>query len=69
MAQAFAFYARLRTRHPSGKPGVIAVMRKLLVLCYALWKTDRVYDPGYPTAHLAGQEIAPATEVGRGYAG
>jgi len=29
-----AFYARLRARQPSGKPGVIAVMRKLLELCY-----------------------------------
>ena len=38
-----AFYARLRTRHPSGKPGVIAVMRKLLVRCYSLWKNDRAY--------------------------
>ena len=43
--QQIAFYARLRTRHPSGKPGVIAVMRKLLVRCYSLWKNDRAYDP------------------------
>jgi len=65
-----AFYTRLRTRHPSGKPGVIAVMRKLLVLCYSLWKNDRAYDSDYPTAHLVRQEeIAPATEVSRGYAG
>ena len=45
------FYARLRTRHANGKPGVIAVMRKLLLLCYALWKTDRAYDPAYHPAH------------------
>ncbi len=64
-----AFYTRLRTRHPSGKPGVIAVMRKLLVLCYSLWKNDRAYDPNYPPAHQVSQEIAPASEVGRGYAG
>jgi len=56
-----AFYARLRTRHPSGKPGVIAVMRKLLVLCYSLWKNDRAYDPCYQPGHLAQQEIASAT--------
>ncbi|WP_262697277.1 hypothetical protein [Hymenobacter rigui] len=43
-------------------------MRKLPVLCYALWKTDRVYDPDYPTAQLVGQAIAPVTEVGRDYA-
>ncbi len=56
-----AFYARLRTRHPSGKPGVIAVMRKLLVLCYSLWKNDQPYDPCYQPGHLAQQEIASAT--------
>ena len=30
------FYARLRARQPSGKPGGIAVMRKLLVRYYSL---------------------------------
>jgi hypothetical protein len=64
-----AFYTRLRTRHPSGKPGVIAVMRKLLVLCYSLWRNDRVYDPDYLPGHQGSQEIALASEVGRGYAG
>lgn len=38
--QQMIFYTRLRARQPSGKPGVIAVMRKLLVLCYSLWKDD-----------------------------
>jgi transposase len=47
-----AFYARLRARQPSGKPGVIAVMRKLLLLCYALWKKDQVYDPQFQPAQL-----------------
>jgi transposase len=42
--QQIAFYARLRARQPNGKPGVIAVMRKLLVLCYSLWKNDCAYD-------------------------
>jgi len=56
-----AFYNRLRTRHPSGKPGVIAVMRKLLVLCYSLWKNDHAYDPNYHPAHLTEKEIAPTT--------
>ena len=56
-----AFYARLRTRHPSDKPGVIAVMRKLLVRCYSLWKNDRAYDPSYQPAHPAQQKIASAS--------
>lgn len=56
--QQIAFYARLRSRHPSGKPGVIAVMRKLLLLCYSLWKQDQSYDPHYHPAHRP-KEIAP----------
>ena len=59
--QQIAFYARLRARQPSGKPGVIAVMRKLLVLCYSLWKNDCIYDPHYHPAHLAAKEVAPTT--------
>ena len=57
--QQIAFYARLRSRHPSGKPGVIAVMRKLLLLCYSLWKQDHPYDPHYHPAHQVRKEIAP----------
>ncbi|MBG8554968.1 IS110 family RNA-guided transposase [Hymenobacter guriensis] len=45
--QLRVFYARLRARQPNGKPGVIAVMRKLLLLCYALWKRDQPYDASY----------------------
>ncbi|TYZ12633.1 IS110 family transposase [Hymenobacter lutimineralis] len=59
--QQKAFYARLRARQPSGKPGVIAVMRKLLLLCYSLWKNDRPYDPLFHPAQLAEKEVAPAT--------
>ncbi len=58
--QQMAFYARLRTRQPNGKPGVIAVMRKLLLLCYSLWKNDRPYDPQFHPAHLVKKEVAPA---------
>ena len=57
--QQIAFYARLCSRHPSGKPGVIAVMRKLLLLCYSLWKQDHPYDPHYHPAHQVRKEIAP----------
>ena len=59
--QQIAFYARLRARQPSGKPGVMAVMRKLLVRCYSLWKNDCAYDPHYHPAHLAEKEVAPTT--------
>ncbi|MGY2132023.1 IS110 family RNA-guided transposase [Hymenobacter sp. HD11105] len=61
--QQKAFYARLRARSPNGKVGVIAVMRKLLVLCYSLWKNDQMYDPAYHPATAKAQEVAP-TPVG-----
>ena len=59
--QQMAFYARLRARQPSGKPGVIAVMRKLLLRCYSLWKNDCAYDPHYHPAHCLEKEVAPTS--------
>ena len=57
--QQIAFYARLRSRHPSGKLGVIAVMRKLLLLGFPLWKKYQSYDPHDYPAHRP-KEIASA---------
>jgi transposase len=37
------------------------VMRKLLVLCYSLWKNDCMYQPNYQPAYQIKQEIAPAS--------
>ncbi len=59
--QQMAFYTRLRARQPNGKPGVIAVMRKLLLLCYSLWKNDCSYDPHYHPAHCLEKEVAPTS--------
>jgi len=59
--QQIAFYARLRGRQPSGKPGVIAVMRKLLLLCYSLWRNDCAYGPHYHPGRLAEKKVAPTT--------
>ena len=56
--QQMAFYARLRARQPGGKPGVIAIMHKLLLLCYSLWKNDCAYDPHYHPAHCLEKEVA-----------
>lgn len=56
--QQKAFYARIRARQPAGKVGVVAVMRKLLLLTYALWKNERGYDPAHqPTGR---RKVAPA---------
>ena len=59
--QQIAFYARLRARQASGKAGVIAVMRKLLLLCYSLWKNDCTYDPHYHPARCLEKEVAPTS--------
>ncbi len=41
------FYKRLNERQKTKKQGIIAIMRKLLVLVYALWKNGQEYDPNY----------------------
>lgn len=41
-------YIRICDKNPqSKKVGVIAAMRKLLILVYVLWKNDEEYDPDY----------------------
>ncbi len=41
------FYKRLNERQVSKKQGVIAVMRKLLILIYTLWKNGQEYNPNH----------------------
>ena len=39
------FYDRINSRNPTaGKVGIVAVERKLLLLMYTLWKTEKEYD-------------------------
>ena len=41
-----AFYERLVAKHPDRKKiALVAVMRKLLLLIYSLWKSGQTYDP------------------------
>ena len=42
-------YLRLCKRYnwKDKKKAVVAIMRKLLILIYSLWKNDTVYDPNY----------------------
>lgn len=43
-----AFYQRLVERHPNHKKiALVAVMRKLLLLIYSLWKSGQRYDPEF----------------------
>jgi transposase len=39
------FYENVMQKHTSGKVGIVAVARKMLILIYTLWKKDAVYDP------------------------
>lgn len=41
-------YERVNSRNPQTKQkGVVATMRKMLILIYTLWKTEADYDPNY----------------------
>jgi transposase len=41
------FYSRLNEKFNYKKQSLVAVMRKLLVLIYTLWKSGENYDPNY----------------------
>ena len=41
------FYERLEKRTPYKKQAIVAVMRKLLILVYTLWKNGQNYDPDF----------------------
>ncbi|QTE21268.1 IS110 family transposase [Polaribacter cellanae] len=41
------FYKRLNEKQNTKKQGVIAVMRKLLIVIYTLWKNEQQYNPEY----------------------
>jgi len=41
------FNERIMKTHSLKKQGVVAVMRKLLILVYTLWKKDEKYDPNH----------------------
>lgn len=41
------FYQRVNTNREVKKHGVVAVMRKLLILIYTLWKTEQPYQMDY----------------------
>ena len=57
--QQKAFYARLRTRHPTGKAALCAVMRKLLLLAFSLHQRQEDYDPTRAAVTHNDKKIAP----------
>ena len=57
--QQKAFYERLRTRHPTGKAALCAVMRKLLMLAFSLHKSHQGYDPTRGATPSNAKKIAP----------
>ena len=54
------FNSRLMETHQYKKQGVVAVMRKLLILIYTLWKKDEEYDENYVWGRDKEQAIAMA---------
>lgn len=62
-ANLCSFYQRLQTRQNTNKQGVVAVMRKLLVLIYTLWKSEQEYEPNY--VWTGGRNLNNGKEKGR----
>jgi hypothetical protein len=42
-------YIRICIRNSAKKVGLTAVMRKLLILIYTLWRKNEPYNPAYGT--------------------
>lgn len=50
-----AFYKRLVAKHPDRKKiALVAVMRKLLLLIYSLWKSGQEYNPQFHYQQITG---------------
>lgn len=49
-SQQVAFNARFWAQQSNSKPGVTAMTRRLLLLCYSLQKNDQLYEPHYHSA-------------------
>lgn len=52
------FYQRLNERFPKKKQSLVAVMRKLLILIYTLWKSGEEYDPNHQWQGKRRREVA-----------
>ena len=55
------FYSRLNEKFNYKKQSLVAVMRKLLVLIYTLWKSGEDYDPNYQWSAIKTGGLPPAT--------
>lgn len=55
------FYSRLNEKFIYKKQSLVAVMRKLLILIYTLWKTGEDYDPNYQWTGIKTGGFPPAT--------
>jgi len=53
----YQFYLRLIQRNAGGKKkAIVALQRKLLCLIYALWKTEKPYEPEYQNSKVNNKE-------------
>lgn len=55
------FYSRLNEKFNYKKQSLVAVMRKLLVLIYTLWKSGEDYNPNYQWSEIKTGGLPPAT--------
>jgi len=55
-----SFNDRIMESHQHKKQGIVAVMRKLLILTYTLWKKNQEYDPNYNWQSINKVEIKKA---------
>jgi transposase len=51
-----ALFERVFERTKIKMKGYVAVQKKLLTLCYAIWKNDTKYDPNYSSNNVKEQK-------------
>lgn len=59
-------YAHLISKHGIKMKAAVSVQRKMLVLMYTLWKTDKPFDPKHAQKESGQQLLATPTELALG---
>jgi transposase len=59
-------YANLVSKHGVKMKAAVSVQRKMLVLLYTLWKTEKPFDAEYPQKESGQQLLATPTELAQG---
>lgn len=59
-------YAHLLSKHGIKMKAAVSVQRKMLVLMFILWKTDKPFDPEHSKKGSGQQSLATPTELAQG---